>query len=136
MQKVMIPALLSLLVFSLVLTGCSQAAAPAAAAASAPTIDETRLPVATAYIFASGNVKSSSGNIIASRSTTGVYQVDITGVRIDSSYTIILTPAQNSKTYMNSYLKSGNLECAAYDDTGTPTNTDFNLVIWQNKVVN
>jgi len=132
MQKVLIPALALMLGLSLALSGCAQAADPAAA--STTTIDESRLPVATAYIAANGNVLSSSGNVTITHTLlSGLYQVTVTGNSFDSTYVIVLTPATNSKTYMDSYVFTGNLYCASYDEAGAVKDTDFSIAIWKNK---
>jgi hypothetical protein len=135
MLKVSVPALLCILAFSLFLGGCAQPTVPAPSPSPSSSIDESLIPVATARILATGHLASSSGNVSVTYNTTGLYQVSVANVTFDDSYSVQLTPTQNSKAYMNSYLLSGNLYCCAYNETGAAIDTDFSIAVWKNKVV-
>jgi len=88
-------------------------------------------PIAYGLIASSGGVSGSTGNVSATRPSTGVYEITITGESPSSSGAIIVTPRTTSPRFTSVEPSGSIFRVRIWDAGGTAVNDNFYFVMFK-----
>lgn len=98
---------------------------------SSKTGDTNMIPIAYGTILANGDIETSSGNITANRSTTGLYDIVIDGEYYTSSNYVTLITIIDQIGFIKSSYINGELRVHGYTTSLTSQDLKFSFVVYK-----